>query len=89
MAAISPLMTETTAAQMLAILPATMRRWRWAGRGPAFVKVGASVRYSPAALAAFIERGTVTSGGAADFVATDPFLSLLEALEAAPGSQGS
>lgn len=63
MTMISPLITESAAAQLLAILPSTMRRWRWAGRGPAFVKIGASVRYSPAALATFIERGTVGAAG--------------------------
>ena len=40
---------------------ATLRRWRWAGRGPRFAKIGAAVRYDPTELRDYIERSTRTS----------------------------
>jgi hypothetical protein len=49
------LVNEHDAADLLGLSVATMRRWRWAGRPPAFVKVGAAVRYDPAVLADFVE----------------------------------
>jgi predicted DNA-binding transcriptional regulator AlpA len=51
------LIDEHEAAARLGLMVATLRRWRWARRGPRWVKVGAAVRYSPADLAAFIEAG--------------------------------
>ncbi len=51
------LVNETAAATVLALSVKTLRRWRWAGKGPRFVKVGAAVRYDPADLTAFIEAG--------------------------------
>ncbi len=51
------LVNETAAAMILALSVKTLRRWRWAGKGPRFVKVGAAVRYDPADLTAFIEAG--------------------------------
>ncbi len=51
------LLNETEAARILAMRVTTLRRWRWAGKGPQFVKVGAAVRYDPADLAAFIDAG--------------------------------
>jgi len=38
----------------------TLQLWRWQGRGPAYCKVGASVRYLVADLDAFMEQGRVT-----------------------------
>ncbi len=32
----------------------TLRRWRWAGKGPNFVKIGSAVRYEPSELSAVI-----------------------------------
>lgn len=55
------LVDEHEAAARLGLAVATLRRWRWAGRGPGFIKVGAAVRYDPATLAAFIEAGCRTS----------------------------
>lgn len=46
--------TEAEAAAVLNIKVATLRRWRWAGSGPAYCKIGAAVRYDAADLAAFI-----------------------------------
>jgi hypothetical protein len=51
----APLMNERDAAAVMGMRPATLRRWRWSGRGPAFKKIGAAVRYAPEDIAAFIE----------------------------------
>ena len=51
------LVDEHEAAARLGLTVATMRRWRWARRGPHWVKVGAAVRYLPSDLANFIEAG--------------------------------
>ena len=53
----SILLKETDAAAFLNIEVGTMRRWRWAGRGPRFIKIGAAVRYDPADLETFINAG--------------------------------
>lgn len=64
------LLTEKEAAELLGGLSIkTLQRWRWAGRPPEFIKIGAAVRYERAVLEAFIEAGRRTStsdtGGAA------------------------
>ena len=41
------LLTESQVAEFLNLQVATLRRWRWAGQGPKFIKVGAAVRYDP------------------------------------------
>ncbi len=51
------LLKEAEAAAILNVEVATLRRWRWAGKGPRFLKLGAAVRYDPADLSAFIEAG--------------------------------
>ena len=51
------LVNEAEAAHMLSLSVKTLRRWRWAGKGPRFLKLGAAVRYDPADLTAFIEAG--------------------------------
>ena len=51
------LITETHAANILGLKVATLRRWRWVGRGPQFIKVGEAVRYDPADIHQFIEAG--------------------------------
>ncbi len=48
------LLKETEAAAILNVEVATCRRWRWAGKGPRFLKIGGAVRYDPADLEAFI-----------------------------------
>ena len=55
------LLTETEAASLLNLSIKTLRRWRWAGRPPGFLKIGAAVRYDPTELAAFIEAARRTS----------------------------
>ena len=55
------LVTEHDAAQIMGLSVKTLRRWRWAGKPPPFVKLGGAVRYDPADLAAFIEAARRTS----------------------------
>ena len=62
------LIPETETARLLCLKVATLRRWRWAGKGPRFLKLGGAVRYDPADLEAFIEqsrrRSTADPGNA-------------------------
>ena len=51
----SRLLKEAEAAEMLGLEVSTMRRWRWAGRGPRYLKLGGAVRYDPADIEAFKE----------------------------------
>lgn len=51
------LLDEHAAARRLGLSVKTLRRWRWAGRGPRFVKLGAAVRYVQADLDTFIDIG--------------------------------
>ena len=51
------LLKERDAANILNMEVATLRRWRWAGTGPRFLKIGGAVRYDPEDLSAFIEAG--------------------------------
>jgi hypothetical protein len=55
------LIGEHEAAARLGLAVATLRRWRWAGRGPAFRKLGAAVRYSLVDLTAFSDAARRTS----------------------------
>jgi len=48
------LLNEQQAADLLNLKVPTLRRWRWAGKGPAFLKIGGAVRYDHADLAAFM-----------------------------------
>ncbi len=63
---IEPLVTSTKTARVLGITPATLRKWRWRGVGPAFIKLsddpGGRVMYSPATIREWIEAHT--AGGA-------------------------
>ena len=51
------LLDEKEVAKTLNVKVATLRRWRWAGKGPRFLKIGGAVRYDPADVQAFIEAG--------------------------------
>ncbi len=55
------LLDEKEVASILNINVATLRRWRWAGKGPRFLKIGGAVRYAQSDIAAFIEAGRRTS----------------------------
>ena len=58
-------LTEAEVAILLGLSRATIEKWRIQGRGPAYVKLGKSVRYSRAELERFIDAQTVeTKDGA-------------------------
>lgn len=46
---------QNEAAKLLSLAPATLARWRWAGKGPVYRKFGSAVRYSLADLNLFAE----------------------------------
>ncbi len=58
---IDTLLNEREAARRLSLRIATLRRWRWAGKGPRFLKLCGAVRYDPADLEAFISDARRTS----------------------------
>ncbi|MDP6788359.1 MAG: helix-turn-helix domain-containing protein [Rhodospirillales bacterium] len=49
------LIDEHEAAYRLGLMVTTLRRWRWAGKPPRFLKIGAAVRYDPEEIAEFIK----------------------------------
>jgi hypothetical protein len=51
------LLKEAEASEFLRVEIATLRRWRFAKRGPRFVKIGSAVRYDIADLVNFIDAG--------------------------------
>lgn len=51
------LLDEHEAAAVLGLSVLTLRRWRWAGKPPAYHKIGALVRYSPGDLHALVASG--------------------------------
>ena len=51
------LLTELQTADLLGLKPATLRHWRWVGDGPAYIKLGRSVRYDTVVIEQFIEAG--------------------------------
>ena len=48
------LLHETEVGKILSVKVSTLRRWRWAGLGPRFIKIGAAVRYDPQELKAYL-----------------------------------
>jgi Helix-turn-helix domain len=59
-------LNETQAAEILGLSVRTLQAWRVRGGGPAYVKIGRSVRYQRRVLLAFQEQHTVTSTTEAD-----------------------
>jgi predicted DNA-binding transcriptional regulator AlpA len=51
----SHLLTESEAAEFLRLKPKTLARWRWAGEGPTYRKIGGAVRYAVSDLEQFLE----------------------------------
>lgn len=51
---IDQLVKPERAAEILGTTPGVLRNWRHEGKGPAYVKVGRSVRYRESQLAAFV-----------------------------------
>jgi excisionase family DNA binding protein len=56
---IDKLLTRREAAELLTLEPATLAVWACHGRGPAYIKVGRSVRYKMSDVEKFIEAGRV------------------------------
>ncbi|WP_293810342.1 helix-turn-helix domain-containing protein [uncultured Bosea sp.] len=54
-----PEMTPRQAAARLGVTPEALQKLRERGNGPAFFKVGRSVRYDPADIAAYLGRRRV------------------------------
>ncbi|MBI4515349.1 MAG: helix-turn-helix domain-containing protein [Deltaproteobacteria bacterium] len=54
----APLLTETELAERIRIAVPTLRRWRWSGDGPPFVRVGRCVRYDPAHVRTWLDERT-------------------------------
>jgi predicted DNA-binding transcriptional regulator AlpA len=48
------LLNEYAVAEILGVSVATVRRWRLLRQGPKYMKIGASVRYSPDSISKFI-----------------------------------
>ncbi|MBE2190722.1 MAG: helix-turn-helix domain-containing protein [Alphaproteobacteria bacterium] len=40
--------------EMLCISVATLRKWRWEGKGPCFVKIGRKVAYRPSDITEYV-----------------------------------
>ncbi len=59
------LLTVQDAARLLQISVSSLNKWRVAGTGPRFCRVGARVRYRPADLAAYIAEGVRENTSAA------------------------
>jgi predicted DNA-binding transcriptional regulator AlpA len=52
------LLNEHEVSALLNIAVPTLRRWRWVGCGPRFVKIGRAVRYEPGELRRWIAAQT-------------------------------
>lgn len=63
-------LTEDEAAKVLSVQPQTLAAWRLRGCGPAFLKLGRSVRYDERDLAAYLASRRVQNTAEAD--ALDP-----------------
>lgn len=55
------LLHEAEVAKILSVKVSTLRRWRWSGRGPRFIKVGSAVRYDPQDLKNYLAERVRTS----------------------------
>jgi hypothetical protein len=55
------LLNEALAARVLSLQPRTLTRWRWAGKGPSYCKIGGAIRYHAHDLEAFAARGRVAA----------------------------
>ena len=55
------MVNEYEAARIRGLSVKPLRRGRWAGKPPNFVKIGSAVRYEPAELQALIDAGRRTS----------------------------
>ena len=69
---VGPLLREQEAADILNFKVTTLRRWRWAGKGPTFRKIGGAVRYSIDDLKTFIDSSARSSTSETDELGADP-----------------
>jgi predicted site-specific integrase-resolvase len=53
--AVSPFLSTTLAADFLGLKPSTLERWRCAGEGPVFHKIGGRIYYTRPDLQTWIE----------------------------------
>lgn len=66
------LLRETDAAAYLNLAPKTLSRWRWAGKGPAYRKLGSAVRYATDDLDRFVGDAAISRSNAASVSALSP-----------------
>ena len=52
---LSPLRNEHQTAELLGLSVKTLRRWRWIGKGPHFLKCGSAVRYADQDITAYLD----------------------------------
>jgi predicted DNA-binding transcriptional regulator AlpA len=50
-------LTQNELAEMWGVSPNTLRKWRWEGKGPRFVKLGTRVVYRQTDIFAFTDQG--------------------------------
>ncbi len=70
--AINRLLREKEAAEILNVKVTTLRRWRWAGKGPRYRKIGGAVRYSVEDLKSFIDASARSSTSETAELGADP-----------------
>ncbi|MEU3045093.1 helix-turn-helix domain-containing protein [Streptomyces sp. NPDC006984] len=62
-------LTPAEAGEIMGVSPQTLANWRWQGIGPAYIKLtpgrGGRIRYSLAAVEAYMRERTVQTGTAA------------------------
>ena len=54
-AGLAPLLSSADVAELLDVSERTLEFWRYARKGPAYLKVGKRVRYRPADVEAYLE----------------------------------
>lgn len=59
------LLTTEQTAEELGVKPATVEKWRYNNKGPAFIRIGGFVRYRPSAIEDYLQSQTVATGGEA------------------------
>lgn len=54
-------LTQDEVAKMLGLASCTLRKWRWEGKGPKFIKLGSRVLYRESDIFAFVQENIRTS----------------------------
>ena len=63
------LFTTIQAAELLCVSEMTLRKWRWEGKGPKFVKIGRKVAYREEDITAYVSsmvRSSTSDNGEGD-----------------------